>query len=109
MLQGPSCKALWISREDGALSYGAIGEVITRHTASRLGVRVAPHDVRDAAATTWAVAAPGQIGIARDLLSHSDLRTTTRHYNRARGIEASRAYAQLIAERRRRQTLTTDL
>jgi integrase/recombinase XerD len=103
MLQGPSCKALWISREDGALRYGAIGEIIARHSARRLGVRIAPHDVRDAAATTWAVAAPGQIGIARDLLSHSDLRTTTRHYNRARGIEASRAYAQLIAERRRRR------
>jgi integrase/recombinase XerD len=108
MLQGPSCKALWISREDGALSYSAIGEVITRHTTRRLGVRISPHDVRDAAATTWAVAAPGQIGIARDLLSHSDLRTTTRYYNRARGIEASRAYAQLIAERRRRQRSTAD-
>jgi len=54
------------------------------------------------------MAAPGQIGIARDLLAHSDLRTTTRHYNRARGIEASRAYAQLLAGRRRRQGLTTD-
>jgi hypothetical protein len=40
------------------------------------------------------------------ITSHSDLRTTTRHYNRARGIEASRAYAQLIAERRRRQKTT---
>jgi integrase/recombinase XerD len=104
MLQSPTCKALWISRQDGALCDGAIGKVIARHTARRLGVRISPHDVRDAAATTWAVAAPGQIGIARDLLSHSDLRTTTRHYNRARGIEASRAHAQLIAERRRRQT-----
>ena len=108
MLRSPTCKALWISREDGALCDGAIGEVITRHTAGRLGIRISLQDVRDAAATTWAVAAPGQIGIARDLLSHSDLRTTTRHYNRARGIEASRAYAQLIAERRRRRTFTTN-
>ena len=108
MLQGPSCKALWINREDGALSPGAVWAVITRRTARRLGVRISPHDVRDAAATTWAVAAPGQIGIARDLLSHSDRRTTTRYYNRARGIEASRAYAQLIAERRRRRTFTTN-
>lgn len=108
MLQGRSCKALWINREGGALSPGAVSAVVTRRTARRLGVRISPHDVRDAAATTWAVAAPGQIGIARDLLSHSDLRTTTRHYNRARGIEASRAYAQLIAERRRRRTFTTN-
>jgi integrase len=96
------CNALWISQKGGALSYSAIWGVITRHTSRRLGVRVAPHDVRDAAATTWAIAAPEHIGIARDLLAHSDLRTTTKHYNRARGIEASRAYAQLIAAKRRR-------
>ena len=39
---------------------------------------------RDAAATTWALSAPDQIGVARDLLAHSDLRTTIKHYNRAR-------------------------
>ena len=81
------CNALWISQKGGALSYSAIWGVITRHTERGLGVRIAPHDVRDAAATTWAVAAPDQIGIARDLLAHSDLRTTTRHYNRARGLK----------------------
>jgi integrase len=94
------CNALWISQKGGALSYSAIWGVITRHTEKRLGVRIAPHDVRDAAATTWAIAAPEHIGIARDLLAHSDLRTTTKHYNRARGIEAGRAYAQLIAKRK---------
>jgi hypothetical protein len=35
--------------------------------------------VRDAAATTWAIAALEKIGIARDLLAHSDLRMTTKH------------------------------
>ena len=94
------CNALWISQKGGALSYSAIWGVITRHTESWLGVRIAPHDVRDAAATTWAIAAPEHIGIARDLLAHADERTTTRHYNRARGIEASRAYTRLIARRR---------
>lgn len=102
LLQRP-CSALWISQKGGALSYSAVWGVITRHTARRLGVRIAPHDVRDAAATTWAIHAPHQIGIARDLLTHSDLRTTNRHYNRARGIEASRTYAQLIAGKRRQQ------
>jgi integrase/recombinase XerD len=105
MLKHPAWRALWVSAKGGALSYSAIWAVITRHTASRLGVRIAPHDVRDAAATMWALAAPERIGIARDLLSHSDLRTTTKHYNRARGIEASRTHAQLIAGMRRHQKL----
>ncbi len=93
--------ALWVSPKGGALSYSAIWAIITRHATKRLGIHIAPHDVRDAAATTWAIAAPDQINVSRDLLAHSDLRTTTKHYNRARGIEASRAHARFIARMRR--------
>lgn len=103
MLRLPVCNALWVSAKGGPLSYSAVGPVVTRHTTQRLGIRISPHDARDAAATTWAIAAPDQIGIARDLLTHSDLRTTTRHYNRACGIEASRAHAQLLAKLRRKR------
>ena len=104
LLRRPACNALWISAKGGPLSYSAVGPVLTRHTTQKLGIRISPHDARDAAATTWAIAAPDQIGIARDLLTHSDLRTTTRYYNRARGIETSRAHAQLIAKLRRRRS-----
>jgi integrase len=96
ILNDTACKALWVSPRGGTLRYGAIGDIISRHTAAVLGIRLTPHDTRDAAATTWALAAPGQIGVSRDLLSHSDLRTTGRHYNRAKGVEASRTYAKLI-------------
>ena len=102
LLRRLTCAALWLSSRGGALPYGAIGAIINRHSMSNLGFRVAPHDARDAAATTWAISAPARIGVARDLLLHSDLRTTTKYYNRARGIEASRAYAQMIAQRRRK-------
>jgi integrase len=100
MLRGKSM-ALWVSPKGGALSYSAIWPIITRHAKKRLGIHISPHDARDAAATTWAIAAPDQIKISRDLLAHSDLRTTTKHYNRAKGIEASRAHAILIATMRR--------
>ena len=102
MLRRPGSKALWVSPKGGPLSYSAIGPVMTRHTTERLGIRVTPHDARDAAATTWAIAAPHQVGIARDLLAHADLRTTTKYYNRAKGIEASRVHNQLIARLRKR-------
>jgi integrase len=92
-----SSNALWASPKGGALSYSAIWHIITRHAWRRLGIHVSPHDVRDAAATTWAIAAPERVGVSRDLLGHSDLRTTARHYNRARGVEASRSCAQVIA------------
>jgi site-specific recombinase XerC len=89
--EGCPCRALWVSRRGGALSYSAIWFIVARHSRQRLGLHVAPHDVRGAAATTWATVEPAKIGVARDLLTHVDLRTTIKHYNRARGIEASRA------------------
>jgi integrase/recombinase XerD len=102
MLRVPGCAALWVSSQGGGpLSYGSIGYVINRHSTRSLGFRIAAHDARDAAATTWALCAPEKIGVARDLLAHSDLRTTVKHYNRARGIEASRAHCQIIARMRR--------
>ena len=104
MLRHTSCAALWLNPYGGALSYTAIWLVFNRHSKTRLGFHITPHDARDAAATTWALSAPNQIGVARDLLSHSDLRTTTKHYNRARGIEASRAYNQVLSGIRRNQS-----
>jgi integrase/recombinase XerD len=101
MLRRIGCNALWVSAKGGPLSYSAVGPVVTRHTTERVGIRITPHDARDAAATTWAIAAPEQIGVSRDLLAHSDLRTTTKYYNRAKGIEASRAHSRVIARLRR--------
>jgi hypothetical protein len=46
--------------------------------------------------------APAQIGVARDLLAHERLGTTNKYYNRARGVEASRRQARLIAKMRRK-------
>jgi integrase/recombinase XerD len=92
ILPHSTCAALWLNSKGGALAYAAIGEIFGRHSTARLGFRVTPHDARDAAGTFWAIFAPDQIGVARDLLAHHDLRTTIKYYNRARGIEASRAY-----------------
>jgi integrase len=97
LLRQPECKALWVSSRGGALSALSFEPIIAAYTSSRIGLRITPHDARGAAATTWAVAAPDQILVARDLLAHSDLRTTTKYYNRAKGIEASRAHAHVIA------------
>jgi integrase/recombinase XerD len=102
ILNDPKCKALWVSPRGGALRDGAIGAIVSRHTAVVLGIRLTPHDTRDAAATTWALAAPGQIGVSRDLLSHNDQRTTEKHYNRANGVQASRTLAEILQIAKRR-------
>jgi integrase len=95
---GNGCTALWVSPKGRGLSYAAIGGVFARHSGRRLGLHLCPHDARAAAATTWAVFSPEQIGVAQELLAHKDIRTTTTHYNRARGIEASRGYLQALKQ-----------
>jgi integrase len=102
MLRHPTCTALWVSDQGGALSYVTIKHVFKR-LSSRIGFRIAAHDARDAMATSWAIWAPDRIGVASEVLGHSDPRTL-RHYNRARGIEASRAYSGIIAGIRRGRT-----
>jgi integrase/recombinase XerD len=96
LLRNKTNNALWIGPRGMPLRYGAIGGVISRHTQRMLNIRLTPHDARDAAATTWAIALPAQVGVARDLLSHTDLRTTDKYYNRARGVEASRAHSHVV-------------
>jgi integrase len=103
LLRDSTHGALWVNSQGGPLSYLLISRIISYHSRDRLGVHVTPHDARDAAATTWALAAPDRIGVARDLLAHRDLRTTIKHYNRARGVEASRAYREVIDGMRREQ------
>jgi integrase/recombinase XerD len=100
LLRNPSCSSFWASRNGGELSYDAIWFIVARHSRERLGLHLSPHDFRDAAATLWAIAMPAQIGVASDLLGHADPRTL-KHYNLARGVEASRAYAKRIAEIRK--------
>jgi integrase len=104
LLRRPGCQALWVSYKGGALSYSALGPVFTRHSTERLGIRITPHDARDAAATLWAIMRPEQVGISRDLLAHADLRMTTKYYNRAKGIEASRAHNRVIAQLKKKDS-----
>lgn len=100
LLKDVACQALWISPRGGALRYGAIADIVSRHTLSVLGLRLTPHDVRDAAATTWALSDPSNIGTAKDLLSHLNERTMQKHYNRAKAVEATRTYAAIVRAKR---------
>jgi integrase len=92
---------LWLSRNGKKLAYGAFGDLFARHSTRRLGFRLRPHDVRAAAATTWAVFSPEKIEVAQELLAHKDIRTTTAYYNRARGIEASRHHLKVLKKIKR--------
>jgi integrase/recombinase XerD len=98
--------ALWLGMKGRPLSPHSISRLIARRTEAAFGHRIPPHRFRHCAASTVAVSAPGQIGLAARLLDHASLQTTYDHYILARSIEASRHYAEIISKltpRRRRR------
>lgn len=96
LIRGQGHDALWVSAGGGALSYVGIYKSFAA-LSTRFGMRISPHDARDAAVTTWAIARPDQIAVSRDLLYHTKL-DTTQLYNRVMGIEASRVHRQVISQ-----------
>jgi integrase len=93
----PPSPALWLN--DHGRPYGGIhlAARIREITEDYVGVRVSPHFFRDCAATTLAYASPEHAWLTRPVLGHSSFRTGERHYNQAKGIEAGRRYAEVIA------------
>jgi integrase len=98
--------ALWLSMKGRPLAPHSITRLIARRTEAAFGHRIPPHRFRHCAASTVAVCAPGEIGVAARLLDHASLKTTYEHYILARSVEASRHYAKIIGKltpkRRRR-------
>jgi integrase len=90
--------AVWLSLKGGPLSPDSISRLVAKHTEAGFGHRIPPHRFRHCAASTVAVSAPGQIGLAPRLLDHASLKTTYDHYILARSVEASRQYAKIVGE-----------
>jgi integrase len=73
---------------------------IERTVLRRLGVHITPHQFRHFAAKLILDANPGAYELARQLLAHKSLRTTTRFYAGTDTRRAGRAHAALITRLR---------
>ena len=89
-------QALWLSAKGGALTGHAIYVRMCRRTETAFGTAIHPHLFRDIAATTIAREAPENLAVARDLLTHSNVETTLRHYSQAKTIDAARKFTAAI-------------
>jgi integrase/recombinase XerC len=89
--------ALWITRHSTQMGFGAISYWVNRLTAEAFGAPINPHLFRDCAATTVAIANPGNVGITTDILGHASPTTAEKFYNQADGIEAGRRYHEVLA------------
>lgn len=88
---------LWVTRFGSPLTYGQIKGRIPEVTRRELGIMLSPHLFRDAAATTLVRQSPKDALLVRPLLGHTDFRTAEQHYIHAKGIEAGRDHAAVIA------------
>jgi site-specific recombinase XerD len=89
-----ACDTLWISQRGKALTADAIYQVVRRLTRQSFSEPMSMHDFRRAAATSLAIEAPDQIGLATGLLQHTRADTTGRHYNLAGTAQGSRRFKQ---------------
>jgi integrase/recombinase XerD len=92
--------ALWLSRDGRRMRAADIRQQIKQRTKAAFGLEVWPHLFRDCAVTELVDMAPGEIGIAADLLGHTSLQTTTRHYIQARGMTAHHRMQEMLESRR---------
>ena len=67
-----------------------------------MGVPISPHLFRDCAATTIAIDDPEHVLTIAPLLGHTTLKTSEKHYNHARSLDASRRFQAVMREVRAR-------
>jgi integrase/recombinase XerD len=91
-----NCEALWISNEGRAMAEVSISNMIKRRTKEAFGVDLSPHLFRDCVVTSVVRDAPASARLTRDLLGHTTLDMTNKHYNQALMIEASRRHTALM-------------
>jgi integrase len=88
---------LWCSWYRGeALTDAGLYLAVRKQIGRRTGHWISLHDFRRIAATSIAIYDPCNVASAPQLLGHSNERMTESHYNRARGVVASRRMAALI-------------
>ncbi|MGO8869097.1 MAG: hypothetical protein ACLQME_21620 [Alphaproteobacteria bacterium] len=100
--------ALWVSSIGTPMIYASIAYQVRRHTRAAFGAAINPHLFRDCAATSIAIVDPEHVHIIMDILGHSTLTTSERHYNQARGLEAGRRYQGTIKALRARGAAASD-
>jgi integrase/recombinase XerD len=103
MTSGP----LWINRHGQPMSSKAVRHQIKLRTEHAFGRAIWPHLFRDIAVSELVDIAPEEIGIAPDLLGHTSLATTQKHYLHAQGMKAHWAVQDALLRARNRTLVRT--
>lgn len=101
LLGGKSSSRLWITRRRKPFTYWGFQRQLPQLTLKEFGIALRPHAFRSIAATTIATDDPDHVNIIADVLRHSTLAMSEKHYNRANGVKAISDLQQMVYELRR--------
>jgi integrase len=97
-----SHRGLWCSWTGRPVADDALYRLFKRRVFERTGHDLTVHDARRIIATSIAVFDPANAATASQVLGHVNERVTERHYNQAKGVEASRRMTELISSMRKK-------
>ena len=101
LLGGKSSSRLWITHHGKPFTYWGFQRQLPQLTLKEFGIALRPHAFRSIAATTIATDDPDHVNIIADVLRHSTLAMSEKHYNRANGVKAISDLQQMVHELRR--------
>jgi integrase len=96
--------ALWVSSHGSPMTRTAIYDRIRLRTKEAFGHAINPHLFRDVAATTLAIADPGHVRVAAEVLGHRSFQATEKYYVQARMLETTTRYQEAVIALRSRST-----
>jgi len=90
--------AFWVSSNGTAMTARQLSKRIVDRTREAFGRPVNPHLFRDIVATTIATEDPEHVHMILPILSHRSLKTSEKHYNHAKSLDASRRYQDVLQD-----------
>lgn len=102
LLGGKSSSRLWITHHGQPFTYWGFQRQLPQLTESVFGIALRPHAFRSIVATSIATGDPEHVSIIADVLRHSTLAMSHKHYIRASGVKAMSDLQQLVGELRKR-------
>lgn len=101
LLRGTRTDRLWISNRGAPVCADSFSGHLADLTLREFGEILRPHAFRHVAATTIALLDPKHVGIIADVLGHSSLAMSEKHYNHANNVKAVSRYQEAMNERKK--------
>ena len=109
LLGESTTRKLWISVGSRPMPDKTLYCRITRRTKAAFGRSISPHLFRDCAATSIAIEDAEHVCITANILGHTSLSTSERHYNQAHMLAAGRTMQQSLLNLRRKHSLSKQI